>query len=331
MTMRTALFLVLAYLAGWRYGDRLAARVGDWFHRTIWGPLGLGGLALVAALPLAAQAADTTVVCTQCVKDSTVSIDSVATWEVFTRINYTYRDSLIITPKRPPVAASCPNLPAGYAVVSERSFGSPREDGWTERKDPARLLYLSDATGPRSAPGIARALYPVGFAGGSGPVRVDRAVPQRSGVFLCFWIRLSPNWVGHPTNVNKVFHLWIAGQNKAVVDMSGAGRGPFRLRVTLQNGYPTASRNLASRASTPAGTWARVEVELLANTPGQEDGRARWWVDGQLAGDYAVGWLSPTQRGGWSLVSWNPTWGGVGGTIAAPQWMDLDHIVVAVR
>lgn len=287
-------------------------------------------LMLLAFAPLAGQATRDSVVCTACVLDSTITRDSVpvidtVAWAQTTTISWFKRDSI---QKVPVVAASCPNLPAGYRVVTERPFAAKGEDGWSERAT-SNYQLVSDATAPRSAPGIARAYYPAGYKAGTGPIAVDHAVPKAQGLFTCFWLRLSPGWVGEPSGVNKVLHFWLGGSNRAVISAQGAGAGPFRASIRTQNTWPVGNRNLGGSGQIRPGHWSLVEVELVTNAAGVANGRARWWVDGQLAGDYALGW---TQAAGWwERVSWNPTWGGTAGVLGQPQWMDLDHLVVAVR
>jgi len=287
-------------------------------------------LSVLAFAPLAGQATRDSVVCTACVLDSTITKDSVpvidtVAWAQTTTISWFRRDSI---QKVPVIAASCPNLPAGYRIVSERPFAAKGEDGWSERAT-GNYQLVSDPTAPRSAPGIARAYYPAGYKAGTGPVAVDHAVPKAQGLFTCFWLRLSPGWVGEASGVNKILHLWIAGVNRAYLSAQGVGAGPFALQVRTQQTWPVGNRNLTGPGRIVPGRWQRVEVELVANSAGQADGRARWWVDGQLAADYALGWTQAASW--WERVSWNPTWGGTRGVLASPQWMDLDHLVVAVR
>jgi hypothetical protein len=315
--MLTAALLLLAYLAGWRYGDRLAARVGDWFHRTIWGPLGLGGLALVAALPLAAQAADTTVVCTQCVKDSTVTLDSVATWEVFTRINYTYRDSLIITPKGPPTAG---NDPAGFTVVADVDWrgvtGSSPAPGethgpWVRYAPGNHGWAVLDSTAPGS-PWALEVRTPAGAKQGSGYEHLEvKLPPGTTRVHLRWAVYVPAAYVPPVGGIQKLFHVWGTydkGRSASLAVPALYG-GALTAQLRFQNVRVTGTQPVSFNRSctrVPRARWVTMEALLDIRA-----GTGTLWVAGTACGPWTVTYTAKSGAT-FEKVQLNPTYGGTG-------------------
>jgi hypothetical protein len=78
------------------------------------------------------------------------------------------------------------------------------------------------------------------------------------------------------------------------------------------------------------GRWQRWEILIRANHPGSSDGEVRWWIDSRLVGEVGqVPLVRPAQSAEWTRISWNPTWGGVGGRLGRPQFMDMDDIYLS--
>lgn len=229
-----------------------------------------------------------------------------------------------------------PNEPSGYTKISERGFSQREEDGWRSR--PGRnLVIVEDPTAPVSPPYIARAIFPPGFKGGSGPNMDNREIEgNHTSLYMSTWLRLSNNWEGHRSGTSKIIHFWIGGRNRVILKAHGVGQRPLVARIALQaiNQRPV-SHDLEpnrGRAVLTRGQWHNVEVLLYSNTPGMPDGRIQWWLDGQLAGDYSGLNLVPMRAENfWEKISWNPTWGGVGGLLRDEQTMDLDDIYISAK
>jgi hypothetical protein len=91
------------------------------------------------------------------------------------------------------------------------------------------------------------------------------------------------------------------------------------------------------------GLWQRVEVELIANTPGIANGVLRMWItnynsNGQVVSgptqvaDYTnIGWAASGQESTWNSVSWNPIWGGSGSSVPVTMYQWMDRLAVAGR
>lgn len=227
-----------------------------------------------------------------------------------------------------------PNEPKGFDRVTELTFDGVLPADWTKRPEDA-FEFIPEANADAPGRGIGRAYYRQGFVAGGGPVRIDTKLPRGyRSLYLSFWFRLSDNWIGHRSGVNKLFHLWLNGRNLAYLSAQGGGRGPFWPQVRLQGiAEPGAARNLEGRGGHPLrpGQWYHWEVLLTSNTPGVPDGRALWWINGRPVGSVqGITFIPMGGRPEWEAVSWNPTWGGVGGQIATVQWMDMDDIYISL-
>lgn len=232
--------------------------------------------------------------------------------------------------------AGGPNEPIGFTPVSRREFLQRVEEEWTDRGDRA-FQIVEDPTAPVSPPFIGRAWYPRGFLAGRGPILTEVALPPKSrGLYLSFWMRLSPNWIGHPSGVNKIFHIWIGGGNRVYLSAHGKGPGPYLPQVNLQGiPGPQIARDLKPLRSHAVlirrGEWVHWELVFWANRVGEQDGSVEWWINGNRAGrESGLAYVGPKQRAKWETVTWNPTWGGMGGTVPAPMFQDIDEIYVSV-
>lgn len=243
------------------------------------------------------------------------------------------QDTAIVTVASRPSAGGGSAEPAGMRRLAERAFNAIGEDGWTTHIA-ERLSIVRMADAPRSGPSVGRVLYPRGFQGGKEPVVISRRVSEKvKQLYLSFWVRYSPNFVGHPSSgVNKLFHLWIGGSNRVYLSAQGRNDGSLQPQVRLQDIVSDGGfRNLQpNRDDTrmQRGRWYRWEVLVTANGNGS-DGQVRWWIDGRQAGEYGGLKLVSSGNESWEQVQLAPTWGGMGERVPADQWMDLDHIYVS--
>jgi hypothetical protein len=228
---------------------------------------------------------------------------------------------------------------------NDRPFDSNVENGWLDRGD-RNFSIVIDSTAPRSAPNVGQARYPVGLPSGSGPINTWIMFPPGlRTLYVCYWIKMSSNWtamsqatksvffhIGSPNNTARVYSaLRGTPTMQAEIDFQAMGTrsnspgAPIQQQISW-NGYPNQNTGSAVIAR---GQWAKWEVILQANTPGQFDGEARWWLNGVLVGQYTgIGFSGPTEAGPmneWRGIAWNPTWGGGGAPVAADQYMWIDH------
>lgn len=226
--------------------------------------------------------------------------------------------------------------PAGFTRYVVQGMSGRPAPGWA--RVPRAVTFGTDPKAPLSPGGFARMTYPTGFLGGRAPGTTGTKSfggrrPQE--LYVRLGVRVSANWYGHPSTVNKILHFWttVPQRNMVYLALSGAGKQPLGIRVVCQ-GTPNdaaCTRLLANtrvRSGFSRGAWHVIEVYLRLNTRGQADGVLRLWLDGVLTHDYRTLRLDAAA---WSLVDWSPTWGGMSGVLSAPQAMDVDEIYVSGR
>lgn len=238
--------------------------------------------------------------------------------------------------------------PQGMSVLTERPFSGVDEDGWAVPSPPDINNYtiVSDAAGPRSAPLVAAIRFPAGFSGGNSPAQTERSLGSTAGtLYVSIWIKLSSNWVGHPTGTNKVLHFWLAGLNRVFAFIDGSGSNVLKPYVGLQGiaapyndgaGQIATSVNLRpnvvgqTEVAIIRGQWYRWEIVFQVNTGGGANGTADWWIDGVKVAHYmGIPYVSASQSRFFDVMRWDPTWGGLGGAVPADQFMYMDHIYVS--
>jgi hypothetical protein len=248
-------------------------------------------------------------------------------------------------PLPPPPGGLYPNEPAGMVWNNTRSFNAKVENGWGDRGDPA-FSIVSDPTAPVSPSNIGQAVYSPGLPSGSGPISTSIVLPAGiRTLYVTYWMKMSPNWTAM-SQATKVIFFHIGGSTGsarvysalrgtptmgAEIDFQGMGTtGTGTNQAISWNGYP--NQNTASSVVT-RGQWVKWEIVLVANTPGQFDGTADWWMNGVRVGHYTgIGFSGATETGVknvWQAVDWNPTWGGAGVTPPANQYMWMDHFYVS--
>lgn len=242
-------------------------------------------------------------------------------------------------PPPPPPGSS--NEPTGMTAVIDEPFNAVVPTGWDYEVGSLGFLSIKqDAAAPKSPSNYIQMLFPAGFVAGGSPATLESGLGSRyTTMYVSFWIKFSSNWVGHSTGVNKEFHFWVGGLNRAVIIARGSGSGPLSAEILLQgitaggnfDGGTNAnfSANVNSSAATVArGQWAHYEVVFKDNTAGNKDGAVDWWLDGVKVGSYS-GIQYTSGASTWELMKLSPTWGGLGGVIGADQFMSLDHLYIS--
>ena len=223
--------------------------------------------------------------------------------------------------------------PANFQLITERDFSAKVENNWLDRGD-ANFSIQNDPAAPRDNKSVGQALFPAGFVAGSGPINTYYNVPGTyKQLYFAMWIKFSPNFEGHPNSaVNKIVFLWIDANANVFLNAQGQGSGPLSPGINLQNNVGGAVRlgpNLVPGATITRGQWHFWEVLLVANTVGQLDGSVRWWLDGVEIGNYTNIGPAKNSSNRWEIISWNPTWGGAGGSVSANMYQQIDYIRVS--
>ena len=221
--------------------------------------------------------------------------------------------------------------------IDERPFttlaenASPHVPYWDT--DPT-LSIISDSTAPHSPSNAIRAFYPAGMSGGSAP---GHAGTTFSGgyktIYVTYWAKYSANFYGHISNYTKQFYMGANGQPGQIFTLVSASPGdaPLVPRVCLQSALGTDGiflPNLVPGAVVPRGQWFYMEFVLTGNTAGNADGSVDWYMNGVHVGSKS-GLKITTTATAWTLLSFDPVYGGTGGTVPADQWLDIDHVYLS--
>ena len=230
----------------------------------------------------------------------------------------------------PPIGTT--KEPSNFQLITERDFGSKVENNWLDRGD-AAFSIQTDNSAPRTDKSVGQALFPAGFGAGSGPINTYFNVSGTyRQLYLGMWIKFSSNFEGQQAGVNKIIFLWIDANANVFLNAQGTGSGPLTPSINLQNNVGGAVRlspNVVPGATITRGQWHFWEVLMVANTVGQLNGSARWWLDGVEIGNHTGIGPARDNSNRWEIISWNPTWGGAGGTVAADMSQRIDHIRVS--
>ena len=213
---------------------------------------------------------------------------------------------------------SWPNEPAGLDVLSDQPWSELVSFGWNQMDRETTSRIVRDPTAPASAPDVLEMVYPAGYPGLGVEPAVDWLAVSAQEIYFAFYWKASPNWDGHPSQVNKIAFMWPAApQADILVAMYGPPGGPYEIR-TIPEGFDTNDWHRPNSASVPIApdTWYLIEWYFkLESAPGQNDGVDRFWVNGQLVGDYTA---VDTPDGTTLIqVEFAPTWGGVQDVVKA--------------
>jgi len=229
--------------------------------------------------------------------------------------------SVTVTIPAPPGSG---NEPSGMSLLVDRPFSSLSEGGsWGM----SGLSIAQDASAPKSPSGVIRATYPTGFIGGSGPGYAENYHAGNRVLYISYWAKLSSNFWGHLTGVNKQFYEWADGKPIFFFEAHGVGTGSLTPQVVLQGTQSDAtfSPNLVSSARIPRGQWYHVEILLTGNTSGSANGVVDWWLDGVHVGSRSgLRYTSGTTS--WNEFAFRPVWGGLTDRVPATMTLDLDHL-----
>jgi hypothetical protein len=158
----------------------------------------------------------------------------------------------------------------------------------------------------------------------------------RKEVYVSVWVKIDPNWDGHPSTINKMFFLWMNGGPNWITIAKGARDAKLWAMIGLQ-GTPDARKHFFQNVPEgngilPRGRWMRWELVVKMNTPGNSDGEMHWWIDGKKTHQYTDVMFS---RAGEPSVTTDLTaasvWGGTGQTLKHEQRLYWDHLYVSGR
>ena len=247
-----------------------------------------------------------------------------------------------------------PNEPAGFVQITDRNFSALTASGWsTFPAGDADFTIATDGAAPISPSNVGRARFPTGMGGGSGPINVYASFTANT-LFIGMPIKWSSNWQNHSSGVNKVLHLWINGLNRGVFigrgntlvavmacqQLAAAYSGGASVNPRVVGSGSTSVHllpNLVSdaEAAMTRDVWHEMEMKLVGNTPGVANGEMHWWKKSAGGSRIKIGeyvgimFAAGGGTGHWSQNSWNPTWGGTGGTVSSEMSQVIDHIYMS--
>ncbi len=230
-----------------------------------------------------------------------------------------------------------PNEPRDFRPLSERRFDRLEEDGWRADLENPNLSLTTDRSAPVSGPRVGEIRFPAGSEGGRTPAWSENWSIREACVtelYVSFWVKLSENWQGHPSGVNKITFFWIHDDPAVFAAYHGSGRGPLSGVVYLQNVPDGGSRLRANvgRWPTDRGDWHHWEVLLISNTGSDRNGEVHWWIDGTKLGEHTNLRFGTAEQGStWERVAWRPIWGGLDGRVAEDMYMRMDRIYISGR
>jgi hypothetical protein len=232
------------------------------------------------------------------------------------------------------------NEPTGMTVLTERSFSALNENGWTNTGGSSYAI-VADASAPKSPSSVGQIKFPAGFGSGNAPVVLEKAWSSANKtLYVSFWVKFSSNWDGNDAGVNKIFHFWIGGSNRLMLNARGVGSGRLLTEVELQGikaggNYDAGTTALFTGNLGPSGElvrnrWLHWEAVFVGNSSGAADGTVDWWADGVKIGHYS-GLQFVSGAGLWEELEWSPTYGGSGAAVPADQYQWIDHIYISGR
>ena len=252
-------------------------------------------------------------------------------------------------PEPPPGEGDFANEPAGRETLTDRSFNALSEDGWQYNvRD--EYSIIEDPSDPMGTGFVGQTLFEQGMAGGNSPTWTWRFFSDTSPVvYVAFWVKVSENWVGHPSGVNKVGYIYTpAGHSLAPGDVAApiiwsinGGGGPdvrdsfepwFRLQGVVMDGWEDLNRrpNVNLDVMMYRDTWHLWESVIDLGSPGGADGLLRWWIDGVEVGHHTGLAFIPSDGASEVIrTDWHPVWGGVGSEIPSDQYMWMARFYVS--
>lgn len=254
--------------------------------------------------------------------------------------------------------------PPGFVLISDNPFNTtPGPALWT-RVTTGTDTIITDATAPYSPSNVIQAAFtttnpqagsaPVNVAVNSSNMSLATGGKYLSELYVCFWIKLSSAWACGHTGVSnpgivKIIFMGtdLRGDGGSISDTDtylcviGTLNGPIGFQVRFQGlklAPPSQSNNVSATTNTSAAAltrdvWKKVEMHMVANTPGVRDGQVRLWMDDLLTHTVTdVGWGTSLSTCLITLMRFNPTLGGQGwfsptqtNFAEADMYMWIDH------
>ena len=235
--------------------------------------------------------------------------------------------------------------PIALPLITDNLWNSVTEEGWrytetTYTGAPYGAHRIAqDNSAPRSASSVLEAFFPEGFtSGGMEPGLSTYSLGSRPReIYHSFHIKMSDPWTQHSSGAQKLWIYKIEGNDVIMGVGQSAHTGNRVFGIGDWGDWSDSPQD--NEVEIRLGQWYHVEVYILLPTTANvtNDGVLTLWVNGtrQL---HRTG-LSQIHRrnqlssnNGFSLIGFEPTWGGQGGpTVPQNQYIWLDYTVIRGR
>ncbi|MFO0773271.1 MAG: hypothetical protein U0172_01225 [Nitrospiraceae bacterium] len=237
-------------------------------------------------------------------------------------------------------AQAWPNEPSGATVLTDSNYNCLVCNGW-DISGNSGMSIVADATAPFSPSNVMQHKFSSGLPGGrSVGVSYFPVVPTRRELYMGFWWKASSSWEGGSLGGGqKISFIQGAGAWNMVMLLNPNRKLSVYFPNTeqVQNcqlqgawGDCPGSVQVFPNAANPEitlDTWHRIEYYVkLSTTSTSQDGVIRWWVDGQLNGNFTNANFPQYQI---IQAEFDPTWGNVGDTKSTTHYFWYDHVHVS--
>lgn len=226
-------------------------------------------------------------------------------------------------------------LPLTFAG-GEADIDALDASGYSVRRDapdgPFYMRVVNDVNPVSGVDSILRLYYNPGMVGGGGSpyINSERVGPPHSEVYMRYVVRISENYQGHPSGINKI------GYNIDHCDGAPSPCGNFPLIFSLDNvttwgvsgqGHPDMIFRTKG-GDLPLGQWIVLEIYVRYS---KTDGKIIMWADGVEVVNVDRPTIVPTALDelatGWQF---RPIWGGVNGDVTETFTLDIAEIYVSI-
>lgn len=255
-----------------------------------------------------------------------------------------------ILPFVSPPSSAHPNEPFGFTQIGDNPLDVLNPSGWNCQNCTNLSIRDSVNLGIQSPGNVGAALFSTTLPGGSGPINLESPTFASDSLYIHFTIALSSNWDGADNNINKIFFIMNGTNNHLILTAECGGASTCHLHLGTQSVEVIGSKlfkhtgestipvsNEVSPTSAQAeirrGSAREVEVLLVVNDTGVDNGQIHAWIDGVKILQYTSGNVylkAVADDKDLNKVRWNPTYGTSGNpSPPADQFMFIDHIYIS--
>ncbi|MFO0773705.1 MAG: hypothetical protein U0172_03455 [Nitrospiraceae bacterium] len=247
--------------------------------------------------------------------------------------------ALLCIPALSAHAQSWPNEPSGSTLLSDHNYSSLAGDGWSIQG--SGVSVVQDGSAPFSPSSVMQHRFGPGLPGGTSVgVSYFPLSPTRRELYMGFYWKASSNWEGGSLGGGqKISFIQGAGAWNMVMLLNPNGKISVYFPNTeqVQNcqlqgswGDCPGTVQVYPNVSNPTigfGGWHLIEYYVkMSSSSSSNDGIIRWWVDGQLNGNFTNANFPQYQI---IQAEFDPTWGNVGDTKTTETFFWYDHVRVS--